>query len=348
MKKLILNIIFINCLLWAINGYSQIKVISNGNVGIGPINPPLNSLHVWGFDQKFNWNAKEILFRPNNGGSDIGSNLGKISFWHPTGSGWWNTVEAGHYSTISDESLKKDIVDISNSLDAIKSLLPKKYKFKADSLYGSKFFYGFLSQDVQQIIPELVDSSKGMLTLNYDGIIPFLVGAIKEQAAQIEALQNALDPSGARQANPENNTRADSMQREIQNLREQIKYIQENCCQSPSNNSNESSTNDQIKNAIANNGSTVINNSNEGILLQNVPNPFDNTTTIKFSIPEKYEGKFFIKIYTIIGEERMSYSVNKSDKQIMVSSGNLPSGIYLYALIANNDVLGIKQMVISK
>ncbi|MBI3518000.1 MAG: T9SS type A sorting domain-containing protein [Bacteroidetes bacterium] len=272
---------------------AQLKVVSNGNVAIG-INWPNHSLHVWGYSQAFNYNSKEILFRPfDQSGSrfhsTIGSNLGEIIFWHPD---WgYNTLTRG--------------------------------------------------------IPELVDTTaQGLLSLNYEGIIPFLVGAIKEQASKIDSLKSLLpNQTSSRMINTTNNSN-DSLRKELENLRQQIKYIQDNCCKSSSNSSSGTTLNSS-PNTVLNINNDFITTTND-ILLQNVPNPFDNTTTIKFNIPEQYQGKFYLKIYTVSGEEKMSYSLDKKDKQITISSSNLGSGIYLYALIVNNDVLSIKQMVISK
>jgi hypothetical protein len=51
---------------------------------------------------------------------------------------------------------------------------------------------GLLAQEVQSVFPELVktaNNSDGTLSLNYQGMIPVLLNAIKEQQAQIDELK---------------------------------------------------------------------------------------------------------------------------------------------------------------
>ena len=52
---------------------------------------------------------------------------------------------------------------------------------------------GFLAQDVQKDFPELVKTDQqGMLGVNYIGLIPVLLEAIKEQQEAIENLENEV------------------------------------------------------------------------------------------------------------------------------------------------------------
>jgi DNA-binding MltR family transcriptional regulator len=56
---------------------------------------------------------------------------------------------------------------------------------------------GFIAQDVQAIFPELVEEdAEGYLSVDYLGLIPVLVEAIKEQQVQIEELQKKAIKDG--------------------------------------------------------------------------------------------------------------------------------------------------------
>jgi hypothetical protein len=51
---------------------------------------------------------------------------------------------------------------------------------------------GLLAQELQAVFPELVktaNNSEGTLSINYQGMIPVLLNAIKEQQTQIEELK---------------------------------------------------------------------------------------------------------------------------------------------------------------
>lgn len=102
----------------------------------------------------------------------------------------------------SDERLKRDIKDLSNSLLSIKQMKGVSYTFsmQKDSLYATyskdgsvKRHFGFIAQDFQKICPDLVFEDKsGYLSIDYIAVIPVLVEALKEQQAQIEELKKLI------------------------------------------------------------------------------------------------------------------------------------------------------------
>ncbi|MEO5646636.1 MAG: tail fiber domain-containing protein [Candidatus Paceibacterota bacterium] len=78
-------------------------------------------------------------------------------------------------------SFNTNITQSNNSVFAkIIALQPVQYNFKAESDSEMKHT-GFIAQDVEQIFPELVDTdSQGRKTLNYTGLVPYTVQAIKD------------------------------------------------------------------------------------------------------------------------------------------------------------------------
>ena len=60
-----------------------------------------------------------------------------------------------------------------------------------DSILDIKEDYGFIAQDVQKIIPELVRKNENeLLSMRHQGIITILVEAIKELEARVKELEN--------------------------------------------------------------------------------------------------------------------------------------------------------------
>jgi len=54
---------------------------------------------------------------------------------------------------------------------------------------------GLLAQDIQKVFPELVKESgdeDGTLSINYQGLIPILINAIKEQQTELKKLKREL------------------------------------------------------------------------------------------------------------------------------------------------------------
>ena len=105
-------------------------------------------------------------------------------------------VTSSGVASVSDEKFKEDIEDISYGLDTIKTLQPRKFKWK-DSGENS---IGFIAQEVKPIISEVIyetengagDSEVGM-SMNYSALTAVLTKAIQEQQTQIEALQAEIN-----------------------------------------------------------------------------------------------------------------------------------------------------------
>ena len=48
---------------------------------------------------------------------------------------------------------------------------------------------GLLAQDIEKVFPELVSESHGVKSVNYQGLVPVLINALKEQQSEIEILK---------------------------------------------------------------------------------------------------------------------------------------------------------------
>ena len=90
----------------------------------------------------------------------------------------------------SDKKLKKNIISLKDPLSKILSLRGVTFEWK-DKTKGEETQYGFIAQEVEEIIPELVTSGETKY-LNYTGIIPVLVEAIKNQQKQIDELKSKI------------------------------------------------------------------------------------------------------------------------------------------------------------
>ena len=96
------------------------------------------------------------------------------------------------YGSPSDIRLKENIKPIESALDKVSKLQGVTFNWKkSDSILDIKEDVGFIAQDVQKVIPELVRENKdGMLSMRHQGIAPILLEAIKELKAEIEELKS--------------------------------------------------------------------------------------------------------------------------------------------------------------
>ena len=100
-------------------------------------------------------------------------------------------------SVSSDKKLKENIQNLEGSLDKTLKLKGVKFNWKDKTRPNDQL--GFIAQEVEEVLPELVSEvdSLGDKTgethkvVNYQGVIPVLVEAIKELKAEIEELKNA-------------------------------------------------------------------------------------------------------------------------------------------------------------
>jgi len=106
---------------------------------------------------------------------------------------WGGTIHATSTSIsgISDERLKENIVDLETGLTEVMSLKPRRFDWKDDD---KKNVAGFVAQEVETVLPDLVDQFKHNTLEDAKGVrvgdmIPTLVKAIQEQQAIIEELK---------------------------------------------------------------------------------------------------------------------------------------------------------------
>ncbi len=136
-----------------------------------------------------------------------------------------NGAYTGTWSNVSDKRFKENIQPLTGALDKVLKLEPKTYTFKKDEQYKRMNFpeslqIGLIAQDVENVFPELVGqgiSPKGdkedqftFKSMNYIGLTPILVQAIKEQQKIIEEQDNKIN----------------AQTKSIEELRAEVKAIQ--------------------------------------------------------------------------------------------------------------------------
>ena len=99
--------------------------------------------------------------------------------------------------TITETSMretKTNIENMGNMLPAVLQMQGVKFDWKEDS-YGGKDNFGFIAEDMQEILPEVVTcSNEGKAAgIQYSKLTAVLVEAIKEQQIQIDELKSKLN-----------------------------------------------------------------------------------------------------------------------------------------------------------
>ncbi len=123
----------------------------------------------------------QVMLR-NNG------NLAQRFRVNSNGSAWLQ----GALTQNSDETLKKNIEPIANASHLLQQLHGYRYQWQDESPDAEKQL-GLLAQEVQKVLPELVkEGDNGKLGVNYSGLIPVLLEALKEQQSKLQQQQDRV------------------------------------------------------------------------------------------------------------------------------------------------------------
>jgi hypothetical protein len=194
-----------------------------------------------------------------------------------------------------------------------------------NSDFYSRKRIGFIAQEVKEIYPELVkEDENGYLAINYDGFIPIIIESLKNQQKEIENKENELE---------------DCLYR-IEKLEEMVSALQNDCC--------DKNTKSNLKSAelsLTNADELVINSENS--LEQNIPNPFTESTQIKYFITENVRTAN-LYIYNMNGTQLKSIQLHqKGNGSVTINGGEFKAGMYMYTLIADGQVIDTKQMILT-
>jgi prepilin-type N-terminal cleavage/methylation domain-containing protein len=90
----------------------------------------------------------------------------------------------------SDRQLKTNIEGIIDPIGKVLSLQGRSFSWKKDN----KHDYGFIAQEVEKVIPEIVrkDVKRDILTVDYVKVVPILIEAIRKQQIEIEKFKNEI------------------------------------------------------------------------------------------------------------------------------------------------------------
>ena len=99
---------------------------------------------------------------------------------------------SGELTVESDTRLKTNITTLGNTLSKLLLIDGKSYTMKSNEAIEK---IGLLAQEVQKAFPELVKQAgdaEGTLSINYQGMIPVLINAIKQQQIELQRLRDKL------------------------------------------------------------------------------------------------------------------------------------------------------------
>ncbi|MCM1168608.1 MAG: tail fiber domain-containing protein [Bacteroides sp.] len=295
------------------------------------------------------YNDSEILFPGLGGGSTLGTdgtinkaadtrynrptyiepkNAGRLILGtsnKPLGSIYAGTVYSSGQKLTSDRRAKLNIHGLENSTAYLRSLKPVRFDFNREvvtveeSQAGNKI--GFIAQDVEKILPELVsyDTLSDLYSMDYVSLIPVLTKGFQEQDSVIRRQQALLEAQAELMAQ----------------LAEQINALQELLVSD--------------KQAPAPKKAPIAGEKNQNggnVLYQNQPNPFNMETKISYGLAKEVRNARIV-LYDMNGAQLKVYELPLQSKgELMLQPGSLSAGIYLYGLVVDGVQVDLKRMVL--
>jgi len=187
---------------------NALTVLKNARTGIN-IETPVAGLHIKAIDNTFDQHIRlESTLGPASYANIVydGSlkcrvfDAGATFQWRDNSSNTRMQLTSGGNLSIdgtlsqgSDVRLKRDIIPLQQSLQKILSLSGYQY-YWIDTAKDKNIQTGVLAQEVEKQMPELVTvDADGMKAVNYSGMIPYLIEAIKELKSENEILKKELN-----------------------------------------------------------------------------------------------------------------------------------------------------------
>ncbi len=247
---------------------------------------------------------------------------------------------SGVYRTSSDARLKTNIKPLANCMTNLIKLNGKSYNktlpkqsydlslAKGDSVKYNTILadmnkkpevsstqFGLIAQDVQTIFPDLVkQDASGYLSIDYMGLIPVIIEALKEQKSTIDTqslkikAQDSLIVSAIGQQ---------------------------------SANINETNLSRTSANSITNDNTIAV-------LFDNVPNPFNQQTSIQYFIPVTSQSASLM-IFDLQGKPVKTVAITKFGSNAIIINGNeLSPGMFIYSLVVDGKIIDTKRMILTQ
>ena len=179
------------------DNFGMLAIGVNNSAGLGDTTvDPDNYGGYYYADGEYTGSSPGVAFVVGNGDIDsssglAGSNPSNAFIVNYDGS----ATLSGDLTINSDARLKSNIMTLGSTLSKLLLIDGKSYTMKANESVSK---IGLLAQEVQKSFPELVkkaNDSEGTLSINYQGMIPILLNAIKEQQAQIKILKKLIKKS---------------------------------------------------------------------------------------------------------------------------------------------------------
>lgn len=331
-----------------IAGYGQNG--SNGKIAFGNTNHGVAMVNVGEYQDTTNMNTDMLWLHGARG--QVFSDSEGVCLRHivdsPTGFNFTDHVSARSLYVATDPSLNRETSSVISALDLLSDLQAISYRLKHKSMRTSEMtngdlggdavlngdvtdgrdiehpvfeetdslHYGLTITSVQQTLPELVtEDLDGIKYVDYNSLIPLLVVAVNELKEQVDEL----------------------LYRQTE-LESTMGYSQDAAApQDGGNHEDDAAETDDIIDGLL-----------KPALYQNIPNPFNADTQVRYRLPESVQ-QADLYVYDLQGKQVKRIPVTeRGESSVTIHGSELQAGMYIYTLIADSQEIDSKRMILTK
>lgn len=230
----------------------------------------------------------------------------------------YNDMWSYTYSSPSDKRLKENISELTNALDMINQLSGVKYDLKKEVVFKDSIPYS--EEQIAKLEKKRTDIL-GFIAQDVEKVLPSAV-SYDDKSDRYSMEYDRIIPVLV-EAIKEQQVIIETMQAEM------LEIQSSNLKSLASSTEEESLVSDQCQ------------------LHHNEPNPFGETTSIRYSLPEGTTNADII-IYDMTGKQLRRIPLTQDgESSVEVSGGEMDPGMYMYSMIVENQLVDTKQMVIT-
>lgn len=298
-----------------------------------------------------------------------------------------NITYTGELTQTSDARLKENVKSFTGAIDKLMKLDAKTYTYKQSSdvagmnlAKGTQF--GFIAQEVEQVMPELVSEHRFLSPddianngtgstykgVNYIGIIPVVAQAVKEQETVIESqgadLTNVKSDVGTLKSQMTNvQSETTTLKGQVADLtasnadlKSQVGDLVKENADLRKDLGNLVGVVDQLKGRLdslinASSTSGFTNDEHNGatsMIGPSKPNPSSEETSISYVLPYSVKAAELV-ITDVSGAEIQRVALgSRGSSNVTVNVKDMRAGTYLYSLVADGMIVGSDKMVVVK
>lgn len=103
----------------------------------------------------------------------------------------------------------------------------------------------------------------------------------------------------------------------------------------------------EMKQSTAISAESEISKNGNFSLSQNIPNPFQHESSVDYKIPHNFSSAL-LQVCDLSGKQLLTKNIKKSEGTIIFSANELGTGIFVYSLIVDGELLSSKKMVVTE